>query len=1295
MKHSLSRLSQVLLVLVALATTAFAQTGTATAPLTGVVTDKDGGVVPGATVVVKNNATGVALPAVTTNTTGVFSIPGLPAGVYTVTVTLQGFKSVVISDLRMVTATPSNIKITLELGTLSETVEVKGGSPLVQTTTTAIMDTINADQIKSLPLITKNALNFVTFLPGVDTGGTHSQRASTVAGLPQTALAITIDGVNTQDNYLKSTDGFFSIITPSVDAVEEVTVTTATQGADSSGQGAVQIKFTTKSGTNRYSGSLFETWRNPALNTNTFFNKVNGIGVNQIKLNQFGGNVGGPIVIPGAVDGRGKAFFFTNYEEFRQPSEITRTRTILNPSQMSGVFAYTAGGALQQVNVLDVARANGQISAVDPTVLAVLTNIQSAVQTLGSVTQNADPNSSNYNYNAAATQARHFPTVRLDFNLGTKHRLSGIYNYQKFNSNPDTLNSVESRFPGFPNHGSQYSNRNSFNSTLRSTLSPNLVNEAVYGLLWSPVSFFGDMTTGMFGMQNGNSLSFTGPNGGVFNGLTSPSGGNLNFPETRNGWNWSLSDKVSWQRGSHSIQLGGEFTRVKSWINDTQLVPTISFGVDQTNDPANGLFTTANFPNASTQNLTDARYLYALLTGRVTQIAGQLALDENTNQYGYNVPGMRRLHMDEYGMFVQDSWRLHPNFTVNAGLRYELQMPIQPENSLYSVNNLTDACGQSGASNSVRFGTPCNVFMPGTLAGTLPNYKQYTSGTDGYNTDFNNIAPTIGIAWLPNVRDGFLSKILGDPDQATVRAGYARAYNREGLGGMSTPFENNPGVFVQQQRNQTNGNLVLPGETWPVLLSQTARLGPAPFNANPQYPINVNRTAGVNLFDPDWQVGYADSYSVGLQRALSRDMVFEVRYVGTRGRNGRETENWNELNIVENGFLNEFKLAQANLYANIAAGRGQSFAYFGAGTGTNPLPTFLGYLNGSKDAGNAAVYTGANWTNTTLVGRFASLNPSPTGSAGDLNGDATRRAAAASAGIPINFFAMNPDVGTTCAAAGGAVCVQVSKAFTQYDALQLDLRRRLSHGLAFDVNYVYAVRQVSRQDTLRVDRYLVQSTAGVPHALKLTTSWDIPFGHGQRWGSDVNGWVDGVAGGWSVNLTGKVTSGQVLNFGNVRLVGMSLKDLQDSIQYRIDRSTTPLRVYNLPQDIIDNTVKAFSVNVNGYTAGTPTGRYLAPANGPDCIQINRGDCAPKDVFVVAPLFTRFDFSAKKRIATGGKTNLTLEIDVLNLFNAINFNPVISTSTNADNYRVTSSYSDVNGTFDPGSRVGQIVLRFGW
>jgi len=1277
-----------------------AQTGSATAPLSGVVADKDGGVIPGATVTVKNNATGVTRPPVVTNSLGVFLVAGLEPGAYTVTVELQGFKKAVISDVKMVTATPYDIKVTMEVGTVSETVEVRGGTPIIQTQSTAISNTVRGEQIANLPLITKNALNYVTFLPSVDTGGTHSQRASTVAGLPQTAIGISIDGVNTQDNYNKSGDGFFSIITPSVDAIEEVTVTTATQGADSSGQGAVQIRFTTKSGTNRYTGSLYEYWRDPSMNTNTYFNKINRIGVNQIKLNQYGGNVGGPIVLPGMVDGRGKAFFFTNYEEFRQPSEITRTRTVMSPDARNGFLNYSVSGATQRINVLQVAAANGFLSSTDPLMTKTLADIAAATATLGSVTPNTDLNTLSYNYNAAAFQTRHFPTIRLDFNVSPKHRLSTVYNFQKFNSNPDTLNSVEPRFPGFSNHGSQYSYRHQSSASLRSTLSANVVNEATWGILSSPVYFFSDITAAQFDSQGGYGLTLAA--GTAFGSLSPPTAGTEtagqrnasgafgNNISSRNGSDWSLSDKLTWQRGAHTLTFGGEYTAVKSWVRDQQIAPGVQFGVDTNNDPANAMFTTANFPGASNTVLGDARTLYALLTGRVTNIQGQLALNAD-GKYIYNGVAERRTSMDEVGGFLQDAWRLKPTFTVNAGLRYELQLPVKPDTSVYSVNTVQDACGLSGQGTS--FGRPCNLFMPGTMTGSSPTYKNYSAGTKGYDTDYNNFAPSIGMAWQPNVREGIGHAFLGDPDQATVRAAYNRAFTREGLAGVSTPFEANVGVFAQQVRSATNGNLVLPGETWPLLLRDTARMGPGTFAESPTYPIPITRAGGtsVNLYRPDFQVAYADSYSVGLQRSLSKDMAVEVRYVGTRGRHLRESENWNEVNIVENGFLDEFKKAQANLYANIAAGRGQSIAYMGPGTGTSPLPTYLAYINGSKDAGNAAAYSGTNWTNTTIVGRFASLNPNPGASAGtDLLGSSTFRANALTAGLPYNFFVMNPDATN--------VNVQVSDGYTSYDSLQVDFRRRLSKGLQVDANYVFAVREASRLDSLRTSRYLVQSTAGVPNALKFTTTYDLPFGRGKKFGADANGWVDGVAGGWTVNLTGKVQDGQVLNFGNVRLVGMTEQDLKKAIQYRIVEPTTAgdiRKVYNLPQDIIDNTIKAFSTNVLGYTAGAPAGRYLAPANGPDCIQVVRGDCAPKDLFVTAPLFTRFDFSAKKRFSTGGRTNFVFEVDVFNLFNAIDFNPTISTSTVADNYRVTSSYSDVNGTFDPGSRVGQLVLRFNW
>jgi hypothetical protein len=198
--------------------------------------------------------------------------------------------------------------------------------------------------------------------------------------------------------------------------------------------------------------------------------------------------------------------------------------------------------------------------------------------------------------------------------------------------------------------------------------------------------------------------------------------------------------------------------------------------------------------------------------------------------------------------------------------------------------------------------------------------------------------------------------------------------------------------------------------------------------------------------------------------------------------------------------------------------------------------------------------------------------------------------------------------------------------------------------------------------------------------------------------------MEGLAGGWSLNVTGKVTSGRILSFGNVRLYGMTVDELQREIKYRIvpasvnaDGPTTPVRVYNLPEDIIDNTIKAFSVNALGYTAGAPTGRYFAPANGPDCIQVIRGDCAPADIQVVAPPFSRFDLGARKRIGLGGGRYFIFEVDVLNLFNAINFNPVAlpANPTNRDGYRVTDSYQDVNNLADPGSRIGQLVVRFNW
>ena len=185
------------------------------------------------------------------------------------TVTLQGFKTAVIKDVKLVAGTPANLpNIALELGTLSETIEVRAGTELVQTQTASVTSTIDVEQISRLPVVTQNGSAFIATLAGVDTAsGNHSIRSSSINGLPQSAINITLDGVNDQDNSNKSTDGFWSMVHPKLDQVEEVTVTGAVPGADSSGQGAVTIKWVTRSGTNRFDGSAYEYLRH---NTSTW-----------------------------------------------------------------------------------------------------------------------------------------------------------------------------------------------------------------------------------------------------------------------------------------------------------------------------------------------------------------------------------------------------------------------------------------------------------------------------------------------------------------------------------------------------------------------------------------------------------------------------------------------------------------------------------------------------------------------------------------------------------------------------------------------------------------------------------------------------------------------------------------------------------------------------------------------------------------------------------------------------------------------------------------------------------------
>src|SRR5437868_2113914 len=388
-RSSIRMLCLLMAAFVAAAGTARAQ-GSFFTSLSGTVVDSSGGVIPGADVKVKNTGTGAEFNAVSASDGG-FTVPSLPGGAYSVTVSLMGFKTATLNEVTLNAAIPATVKVVLSVGTLEENVTVTGDSALVvQTQTPSIATNLTAAQITSLPLTSRNALDSLTSLPGFNTSGTA--RDSTVSGLPKSAINITLDGMNIQDNYLKTSDGYFARLSPLLDSTEEVTVTTAGNTADSTGQGGVQIRFVTKAGTNNWNGTAYEYLRHDALNANTWFRnrdlppdpKTGKAPKTELRNYQTGIAQGGPIK-------ENKAFFFFNYEEQRAPSSSTLQRVILTPQAAAGLFSYNTAGGVQQQNLLQIAANNGQLATLDPTVAKILNDIQSSTGTTGGVTALNNP----------------------------------------------------------------------------------------------------------------------------------------------------------------------------------------------------------------------------------------------------------------------------------------------------------------------------------------------------------------------------------------------------------------------------------------------------------------------------------------------------------------------------------------------------------------------------------------------------------------------------------------------------------------------------------------------------------------------------------------------------------------------------------------------------------------------------------------------------------------------------------------------------------------------------------------
>lgn len=1107
-----------------------AQTRT-TGQVVGTVRDATGAVVPKAEVILIDLGTGATFETVSGGNGG-FVFPNLQPGRYQLTATAQGFQPVTMQEVIVQTSRSTDLIVQFEVAGFAEQVQVEGRTQVVETTSTTISNTVQNEEIAKLPLAGRNILEFALLVPGAASSG--ASRFSEYNGLPGGAINITLDGINNNSARFRSGGTSFFVFAPvRLGAIEEVTVSTAGLTSEAGAEGAVQVQFVTKRGSNVFRGQVFDQIRNEKLNANTAVNSARGVQKNRLRQHEYGANLGGPIL-------RNKLFFFANYEQLYAPGESTETRTVLTPEAQQGIFRYNAtDNTIRTVNLLDIARSNGFSGTIDPFVAAQFQIVNGALGQGNLSGSNLIQNSFSF-IDQNSPNANIYPTGRVDYQATSALAIRGVLNlhWRDLPRRP--------RYPGLPSVSNGFTSTYYILSTGADwTLRSNLFNQISFGAQSNFEEF-----------RPGNTLAIYEPQGLRRINLPlmdSPQIVADMMPIPRNNPVYNVSNTLTWLKGSHTFSFGGTFRRTTMYESIGGAPFTVNLGV-ASGDPVSGIFNASTIPGIRTADVTTALQMYALLTGRISNVSGTNALDENTRQYGLN-PAFRREAQNVGGFYAQDQWRLNPRLTLNYGLRWEISGAATNPNEVYSSPTPGDLFGPSTA-----------VFQPNVLNGVLN--PQVVLQPKPYKTDWVNPAPNLGVAWNPERPQGWLGRLLGE---AVYRANFGVNYYDEGLINFQTAAGNGPGL-LQSLTLQPGmpgfapGGLTLQSTLPPFAVNPTEFAFPVPMS-------DFTFVRGHSTIDPDIRTPYVLNWTFGYQREIWRDAALEIRYVGNRGHNLWRSYNINETNIFESGFLQEFQNAQQNLQINQANGM--------AGFANNGLPGQVGLPIFETAFGprgsQAALAAGSGFNNGTFItqlqqgqaGRLANTMAGNSLYLCRMVGNALPGCANlgfnAAGPYPINVFQANPF------AAGAANRILTDEASSKYDALQLQFRQRYRTGLSMTANYTYGKARTDRyadSASSVIDYVTLRDKArdwgptvyDLRHSFQSYWTYELPIGRGRGLGIQ-NGVLDQIFGGWALNGILRIQSGRpfLLQSGRwtvnqqdagVVLNGISVKDLQKMVTVR-------------------------------------------------------------------------------------------------------------------------------------------------
>ena len=838
------------------ASAAFAQTATGT--LDGRVTDASGAIIADAKVAIVSAQTGLK-QEVRTNSTGFFVRPFLAPGLYQVTVEKEGFRRYSESNVRINVQQTVSLEILLPVGDTTSTIEVSASSAQLATSSSTVSTVIGNKAIMDLPLNGRNPFALASLVPGVVPGPGSTPW---ISGGRNASSEITIDGTSIilpENNVGINTIAY----TPPVDSVQEFSIVTNALAAEYGRTGGGTINVSTRSGGNEFHGSAFEFLRNSKLDANNFFSNRNRIPLSAFQRNQFGGTVGGPVLIPKLYNGKNKTFFFLSEQSTITRNASVFTTTVPTSQWLNGDFSTLKNAAGADISIFDPLTAANDGTGnfirqpfpgntvpqnrMDPVALKARTYYVAP----NSAPTNQFTNANNFNAASKAQSSQHQFDARLDHNFNSKFNIFGRLSHNISKSQP--VNFFGN--PGTPS-GDGPSQTPNYNATMNAnyTWNPTTIINFNYG--------FGRFNNQRFPFSTGFDTTLLGFSPAVRDQAATQ---NLEFPRFDIAGVSSLgqntfttlrfipyshvfASSATKILTKHSIKAGAEYRQL--FLNFMQLgQPSGQYSFNQG-------FTQRNPVQAvGTQGFGMASFLLGTAAG------GNISHDP--------IPASSSVY---WGAYIQDDYRFNSRLTFNLGLRYDVDLPRTERYNRYSYFDL-DA--------------------PSPIAGKVPAYPnlrgamRFVNSGNRYQVpvDRNNVSPRFGFA-------------LKLSDKTVMRAGYALMY----AGSMMQAAGSSGSAGMEGYRGNTGMLSTLDGgRTVNAYLSNpfpffNLPLG-SPDGQDSGASTNIGLGVGESFFN-DSRNPVIQQWNFNLQRELPGNVIIEGGYLASKGNHlidGEGSMTYNQL----------------------------------------------------------------------------------------------------------------------------------------------------------------------------------------------------------------------------------------------------------------------------------------------------------------------------------------------------------------------------------------------------------------